>query len=69
VLVKKGMISTDRTEGKRAFRIYPAWDKPNNKQAERTQKWQLNHFYEINEAVDLKRVSELYASTEPKISG
>ncbi|WP_345725264.1 MepB family protein [Sinomicrobium weinanense] len=60
VLIKKGIISTDKKEGKRAFRVYPSWDVTNNKQAEQAQKWQLNYFYEINNATDLKRVIELY---------
>lgn len=60
ILIKKGLISTDKREGKRAFRVYPSWDNPNNKQAERTQKWQLDYFYEINNSTDLKKVEELY---------
>lgn len=60
VLIKKGIISTKKREGKRAFRVYPSWDKTNNKQAERTQKWQLNYFYKINDSTDLNKVSELY---------
>ena len=62
VMIQKGIISTDQREGKRAFRVYPEWDVPNNKQAERTQKWQLNYFYEINNSTDLAMVKELYQS-------
>ena len=60
VLIKKGIISTDKKEGKRAFRVYPIWDNANNKQAERTQKWQLDYFYEINDSTNLKKVADLY---------
>ena len=60
VLIKKGILSTERKEGKRAFRVYPNWDKAKNKQAERTQKWQLDYFYEINDATDINKVAELY---------
>ena len=60
VLIKKGIISTEKKEGKRAFRVYPNWDIPKSKQAERTQKWQLNYFYQINGSTDLKKVTELY---------
>ncbi|MCX2681563.1 MepB family protein [Galbibacter sp. EGI 63066] len=60
VLIKKGIISTERKEGKRAFRVYPNWDIAKNKQAERTQKWQLDYFYEINDSTDLNKVAELY---------
>jgi len=61
-LVKRGIISTKIKDGKRGFRIYPKWDKAQSKQAERTQKWQLNYFYEIQEETDLKKVIELYNS-------
>lgn len=60
VLIKKGIISTEKKEGKRGFRVYPKWDVVKSKQAERTQKWQLDYFYEIDNSTDLKRVSELY---------
>ncbi|WP_338378933.1 MepB family protein [uncultured Flavobacterium sp.] len=59
-LVKKGIMSTEKKEGKRGFRVYPKWDVAKNKQAERTQKWQLNYFYEINDSTDLQKVTELY---------
>ena len=60
VLIKKGIISTDKKEGKRAFRVYPIWDIAKNKQAECTLKWQLNYFYEINNSTDFNKVKELY---------
>jgi len=60
VLIKKGIISAEHKEGKRAFRVYPIWDIAKSKQAERTQKWQLSYFYEINNSTDLYKVAELY---------
>ena len=60
VLIKKGIISTEKKEGKRAFRVYPNGDIVKSKQAERTQKWQLNYFYEINSSLDLEEVTDLY---------
>lgn len=60
VLIKKGIIATENKEGKRAFRVYPSWDTPKSQQAERTQKWQLEYFYKINEATDFNEVKELY---------
>jgi len=62
VLIKKGIISTEKKEGKRAFRVYPSWDNANNKQAERTQKWQLDYFYEITDSTNFHKVSELYGT-------
>ncbi|MEP0265592.1 MepB family protein [Dokdonia sp.] len=61
ILIKKGIISTDNKEGKRAFRVYPSWDIPKSKQAARTQKWQLDYFYEINDSVDFTQVAKLYS--------
>lgn len=59
-LIKKGLISSEKKDGKRGFRVYPIWDKTLNKQAEKTQKWQLNYFYEINKTTDLEKVKKLY---------
>ena len=36
----------------------PIWDSTKNKQANTTQKWQLDCFYEIGATIDLKRVCE-----------
>lgn len=59
-LINKGIMSTNKKDGKRGFRVYPKWDKTQNKQAEKTQKWQLKYFYEINATTDFKKVNELY---------
>ncbi|NME72832.1 MepB family protein [Flammeovirga aprica] len=61
ILIAKGIISTEQKEGKRGFRVYPKWDVTNNKQAERTQQWQLNYFFEINDSTDLIQVKGLYS--------
>lgn len=47
VLVEQGVFSVKNKGGKRAIRVYPPWDKPQSKQAEKTQKWQLNYFQKI----------------------
>lgn len=60
VLIKKGIISTDSKEGKRAFRVYPSWDIAKNNQAKRNQNWQLNYFYEIGKMTDFEKVVGLY---------
>ena len=64
VLIKKGIISTQSKEGKRAFRVYPAWDTPNNKQALKTKKWQLDYFYEVSKDVDMDFITSLFTSCE-----
>lgn len=60
VLINKGIISTDTKDGKRGFRVYPKWDIVQSKQAEKTQKWQVDYFYEIDEHLSLSKVLELY---------
>lgn len=60
ILLKQGIISTDKKEGKRAFRVYPPWDIPKSNQALKAQKWQLNYFFEIGHTTDFKKVMELY---------
>lgn len=60
VLIERGIISTSIKEGKRAFRVYPKWDIAKNKQAIRTQNWQLAYFYIINESTNFNKVAELY---------
>ena len=59
-LINKGIITTNTKDGKRGFRVYPIWDKASNKQAQKTQLWQLNYFFEIGVKTDFKRVNELY---------
>jgi len=57
-LSKQGIITTAKKDGKRGFRVYPRWDKVQNSQAKRTQKWQLNYFYKIDENIDLEKVNK-----------
>jgi hypothetical protein len=47
VLADKGIITRDNKEGKRGIRVYPPWDVVANKQAEKTQKWQVEYFFKI----------------------
>lgn len=48
ILIEKGVFSTNKKGGKRGFRIYPLWDLTNNKQALKTQNWQIPYFVIIN---------------------
>lgn len=48
ILISKEIVS-DKKEGKRAIRVYPPWDITTNKQAQKTQKWQLDYFLETQE--------------------
>jgi hypothetical protein len=46
-LAEKGIISQDKKNGKRGIRVYPPWDTVTNKQASKTQNWQVKHFVAI----------------------
>lgn len=62
VLHEKGIVSKNRHGGKRAIRLYPAWDNLTSDQAKKTQNWQLKYFLEIpkNGPVDFARTKQLY---------
>jgi hypothetical protein len=62
ILLKKGVISEKNKDGKRGMRVYPPWDIVDNKQAEKTQKWQTPYFLEVIEQgeIDVKKVAILF---------
>lgn len=47
ILLEKGVFSTNKKEGKRAIRVYPPWSETSSKQAQQSQKWQLQYFFEV----------------------
>ena len=60
-LAKHGIISTSNKRGKNGIRVYPVWDKAVNKQAMKTQAWQLGYFLVVDENSDLKRAKRLHS--------
>ncbi|KOU52337.1 MepB family protein [Streptomyces sp. WM6378] len=62
VLRRRGVLSVGGSGGKRAFRVYPPWVTTTNRQAGRTQEWQLDHFLRLDQdgLVDSARARELY---------
>lgn len=62
VLVAQGIMSQGGKGGKLAIRLYPAWDRAENAQAKRTQAWQLNYFFEIDQdgTADVSRIKKLF---------
>lgn len=62
VLCTQGILTVKNKEGKRGFRVYPPWDKAENKQAIRTQTWQLNYFIDLSntETLDIEKAKALY---------
>jgi hypothetical protein len=63
VLLAKGILSQNGKGGKRGIRVYAPWDKPENKQALKTQAWQVNYFVEIREnlPVDVELVKRIFS--------
>ncbi|MFC9707298.1 MepB family protein [Paenibacillus sp. NPDC056933] len=47
VLLQRNILSDQGKGGKRAIRVYPPWDNPTSKQAQKTQQWQLEYFMEV----------------------
>lgn len=65
VLHRRGILSSNGTGGKRAFRVYPPWVTTTSRQAERTQAWQLEHFLRLDGGpFDLVRARKLYHPAE-----
>lgn len=62
VLSEQGVLTSNLKEGKRAIRVYPPWDKTTNKQAQATQKWQLEYFLNIpfDDSLDVSRAKSFY---------
>jgi hypothetical protein len=64
--IKKRIVTNGNKEGKRAIRVYPPWDVTTSKQAQKTQKWQLDYFLEIpqDETMDFNRAKLLFLSKD-----
>lgn len=62
-LLEKGIFSTQNKEGIRATRVYPPWDETTSKQAQKTQKWQLDYFYHFTDQdkIDLDEIRKIFA--------
>jgi hypothetical protein len=61
LLIAKGIVKTETTAGKMAFRIYPPWVHDLNTSARKTQKWQLPYFCDLSTPlVDLDKLRNLY---------
>lgn len=63
VLCAHDIVSKQGVGGKRAIRVYPPWDKTESRQAQKTQRWQLDYFLDLSPGrpIDLVRAKSLYA--------
>ena len=59
VLIEQKIISSSKSSGKRGIRVYPAWDKNLNNQAQKTQQWQLNYFVNFSDEASLSLFNKL----------
>lgn len=55
-LSEKQILTKGNKEGKRGFRIYPTWDIPKNKQAQKTKAWQKEFFIDLNDDSELEKL-------------
>lgn len=62
ILIEKGIVTHQNKEGKRAIRVYPPWDVTTSKQAQKTQKWQLDYFLKIDndKPINIELFKKLY---------
>jgi hypothetical protein len=62
LLLEKKILSGGNSDGKRAIRVYPPWDIPTSRQAEKNQQWQLPYFLETpkNNPIDMIQAERLY---------
>ena len=62
-LLKQHILASSQKAGKRGFRVYPPWEENLNKQALKTQQWQLNFFLKVSpdNTIDHDRCKLLYA--------
>lgn len=63
VLSEQGILSIKGKGGKRAIRVYPPWDIMLNRQAQKTQQWQMKYFLEIprNNKINYALAEMLYS--------
>jgi hypothetical protein len=63
VLCKQNILSMHGKGGKRAIRVYPPWDQTLNRQAQKTQKWQMECFLDLSpdKEIDHARAQMLYS--------
>lgn len=53
ILLAQGIIASNKKSGKRGIRVYPPWDTTSNKQAQKTQQWQLEYFIDLTAPISV----------------
>lgn len=64
ILSENKILTSKNGEGKRGIRVYPTWSVTENKQAQKTQKWQAKCFIEIGleNQIDINKAKKLLNS-------
>ena len=62
ILGEKHLLTNGTKEGKRGFRVYAIWDKPANKQAQKTKAWQTNFFVDLEHENARQKIIDLLSS-------
>ena len=60
VLLKYGILKSPKQKGKMALRVYPSWVTELNKNATRTQSWQLDYFIDLSDNLEIEKLKKLY---------
>jgi len=60
VLLKYGILKSPKQKGKMALRVYPSWVTELNKNATRTQSWQLEYFIDLSDNLEIEKLKKLY---------
>ncbi|MBV6645509.1 MAG: MepB family protein [Cyclobacteriaceae bacterium] len=65
VLLAHGIISGGTKNGKRGIRVYPPWDEATNKQAQKTQEWQMKYFQnsDHDDASDISLIRKVFSTS------
>ncbi|MFD2829695.1 MepB family protein [Corticicoccus populi] len=62
ILLEKGVLRSEDTEGKMAVRVYPSWISDLNPSASKTKEWQNEYFVDLTDECPQERIKELYLS-------
>ena len=60
ILLRNDILQSHSTKGKMGIRVYPSWDKPTSNTAIKTQNWQLDYFFKVNDT-DIRPTEKIRA--------
>lgn len=60
VLLKRGVLKSEKKKGKMAFRVYPSWVENLNETAKNTQVWQSKYFIDLTKQRNVEKLNALY---------